>query len=116
MEKGEVQALAGPCRRTQNRWLVPQPASNYLSTRPIGASSRQTDLGLLFRQEVRELDFPRDLPIGGQMPARRVAGVQGPAIRAIDPWVPGNRRHRRTRQLLSDGERTRLALHARSRQ
>jgi CRP-like cAMP-binding protein len=44
------------------------------------------------------------------MPARRVAGVQGPAIRAIDPWVPGNRRHGRARQLLSDGERTRLAV------
>ena len=43
------------------------------------------------------------------MPVRPVAGVQGPAIRAVDPWVPGNRRHRRSRQLLGDGERARLA-------
>jgi CRP-like cAMP-binding protein len=38
------------------------------------------------------------------------SGVQGPAIRALDPWVPGNRRHRRTHQLLSDSERARLAV------
>jgi CRP-like cAMP-binding protein len=36
-------------------------------------------------------------------------GVQGPAIRAIEPWVAGSRRRRRTHQLLSDSERARLA-------
>jgi CRP-like cAMP-binding protein len=44
------------------------------------------------------------------MPIKPVAGVQGPALRALDPWVPGNRRHRRTQQLLSNGERARLAV------
>jgi CRP-like cAMP-binding protein len=44
------------------------------------------------------------------MPVKPVAGVQGPAIRAIDPWGPGNLGHRRTHQLLSDGERARLAV------
>jgi CRP-like cAMP-binding protein len=43
------------------------------------------------------------------MPVKPVAGVQAPAIRAIDPWLPGNRRHRRTHQLLSDDEGARLA-------
>lgn len=33
----------------------------------------------------------------------------GPAIRAVDPWLPGNPRPGKTRQLLSDGERARLA-------
>jgi CRP-like cAMP-binding protein len=44
------------------------------------------------------------------VPTKRVAGVQGPAIRAIDPWMPGNLGRRRTRQLLSDDERARLAV------
>jgi CRP/FNR family transcriptional regulator len=44
------------------------------------------------------------------MPVKRGAGVQGPAIRAIDPWVPGDLGRRRTRQLLSDRERARLAV------
>jgi hypothetical protein len=34
---------------------------------------------------------------------------QGPAIRAIEPWVPGSRRRRRTHQLLTGSERARLA-------
>jgi CRP/FNR family transcriptional regulator len=44
------------------------------------------------------------------MPVKPVVGVQGPAIRAVDPWLPGNRGHHRTHQLLSDGERARLAV------
>jgi CRP-like cAMP-binding protein len=44
------------------------------------------------------------------MPVKPVDGVQGPAIRARDPWLPGNSGHRRTHQLLSDGERARLAV------
>jgi hypothetical protein len=31
------------------------------------------------------------------MAVKRGAGVQGPAIRAIDPWVPGDLGRRRTR-------------------
>jgi hypothetical protein len=46
IEKGEVPALVGPCRRRQNGWYVPQPATNYLLTRPIGGSRLRTDLGL----------------------------------------------------------------------
>jgi CRP-like cAMP-binding protein len=44
------------------------------------------------------------------MAVKRGAGVRGPAIRAIDPWVSGALRRRRTRQLLSDDERARLAV------
>jgi CRP-like cAMP-binding protein len=44
------------------------------------------------------------------MLAKPVAGVQGPTFRALDPWLPGNPGHGRTHQLLSDGERTRLAV------
>jgi CRP-like cAMP-binding protein len=44
------------------------------------------------------------------MPVKPVAGVEGPAIRALDPWLPGNPGHQRTHQLLSDGERARLAV------
>jgi CRP-like cAMP-binding protein len=44
------------------------------------------------------------------MPVKSVAGVQGPAIRALDPWLPGNPGHGRTHQLFSDGERARLAV------
>lgn len=40
---------------------------------------------------------------------KSVAGVQAPAIRALDPWLPGNHGHHRTHQLLSDQERARLA-------
>jgi CRP-like cAMP-binding protein len=44
------------------------------------------------------------------MPVGPVAGVQGPAVRALDPWLPGNPGHHRTHQLLGDRERARLAL------
>jgi CRP-like cAMP-binding protein len=44
------------------------------------------------------------------MPVKPVAGVQGPAVRGLDPWLPGNPEHHRTHQLLSDGERARLAV------
>jgi CRP-like cAMP-binding protein len=44
------------------------------------------------------------------MLAKPVAGVRGPAFRALDLWLPGNPGHGRTHQLLSDGERTRLAV------
>jgi CRP-like cAMP-binding protein len=44
------------------------------------------------------------------MPVKRGAGVRGSAIRAIDPWLSGNLEHRRTRQLLSNDERARLAV------
>jgi hypothetical protein len=44
------------------------------------------------------------------MPVKSVAAVQGPAIRALDPWLPGNPGHHRTHQLLSDGERARMAV------
>jgi CRP-like cAMP-binding protein len=37
-------------------------------------------------------------------------GVQGPAIRSLDPWLPGNPGHHRTHQLLSNEERARLAV------
>jgi CRP/FNR family transcriptional regulator len=36
--------------------------------------------------------------------------VGGPAIRALDPWVPGNPGHGKTHQLFTDGERARLAI------
>jgi len=44
------------------------------------------------------------------MRVQPIAGVRGPAIRALDPWLPGNPGYGRTHQLLSDSERARLAV------
>jgi hypothetical protein len=44
------------------------------------------------------------------MPFEHVAGGQGPAIRALNPWLPGNPKHQRAHQLLSDQDRPRLAV------
>jgi CRP/FNR family transcriptional regulator len=35
--------------------------------------------------------------------------IAGPAIRAVNPWVPGNPEKRGRHQLLSDAERAQLA-------